>query len=192
MAFFTSTGWDYVSEQRPLSGLLFVPKMVYEVWEPRWQDTDRGNPKNAKKNKSQCHTVDHKYHMESSGREHVPPPWEAGDCLSHGTASVCGISRLGYRPILSPIFHKHVNIFLLVYISYGFVGWYMSDLGLNMKAVSSSTISDSKGDLKSVLCDVVSGLERHSPLQWRGVTPLCHCFQTYCLVPNTEYCSELL
>jgi hypothetical protein len=37
-----STGWDYVSELRPLTGLLFIPQMIYESGEPRWNDIDKG------------------------------------------------------------------------------------------------------------------------------------------------------
>jgi hypothetical protein len=40
---FMSMGWDYVSELQPPSGLLFIPQMIYEHGEPRWNDTDREN-----------------------------------------------------------------------------------------------------------------------------------------------------
>jgi hypothetical protein len=43
---FMSMGWDYVSELRSLTGLLFIPQMMYEYGEPRWNDMDRGKPKN--------------------------------------------------------------------------------------------------------------------------------------------------
>jgi hypothetical protein len=41
--------WDYVSELRPPTGLLFIPQMIYECGEPRWIDIDRGKPKNLQK-----------------------------------------------------------------------------------------------------------------------------------------------
>jgi hypothetical protein len=43
-----SMGWDYVSELRPATGLLFIPQIIYEYGEPRWNDTDRGKPKNSR------------------------------------------------------------------------------------------------------------------------------------------------
>jgi hypothetical protein len=36
-----SIGWDYVSELRPPKGLLFIPYVMYEHGEPRWNDMDR-------------------------------------------------------------------------------------------------------------------------------------------------------
>jgi hypothetical protein len=40
-----STGWDYVSELRPPTGLLFISPddSLYEHGEPWWDDIDRGN-----------------------------------------------------------------------------------------------------------------------------------------------------
>jgi hypothetical protein len=38
----TSMGWEYVSELRPLTGLLFIPQMVYEHGQPRWNNIGRG------------------------------------------------------------------------------------------------------------------------------------------------------
>jgi hypothetical protein len=46
---FMSTRRDYVSELRPLTGLLFIPEMIYDSGEPWWNDTDRGKPKNSEK-----------------------------------------------------------------------------------------------------------------------------------------------
>jgi hypothetical protein len=57
---FMSMGWDYVSELRPPVGLLFIPQMICERGEPRWNDIDRGQPKNSEINLSQCHFVHHK------------------------------------------------------------------------------------------------------------------------------------
>jgi hypothetical protein len=35
-------GSDYVSELRPPKGPLFVPQVIYEYGEPRWNYIDRG------------------------------------------------------------------------------------------------------------------------------------------------------
>jgi hypothetical protein len=37
--------------------------MKYEYGEPRWNNIDRGIPKNKQKNLSQCHIDHHKSHM---------------------------------------------------------------------------------------------------------------------------------
>jgi hypothetical protein len=55
--------WDYICKLRLPAGLLFIPQMIYECWEPRWNDTDRGKPKNLKKELSQCHFVQHLSHI---------------------------------------------------------------------------------------------------------------------------------
>jgi hypothetical protein len=47
--------------------------------EQRWNDIDRGKPRDSEKNLSQCHFVNHKSHMNCSGREPGPPQWEAGN-----------------------------------------------------------------------------------------------------------------
>jgi hypothetical protein len=43
MLLFMSMDWDYVSELRRLRGLLFIPRVIYECGEPRWNDIDRGS-----------------------------------------------------------------------------------------------------------------------------------------------------
>jgi hypothetical protein len=37
-----SMGWDYVSELRPPTGLLFIPHVTYERGQPWWNDIDSG------------------------------------------------------------------------------------------------------------------------------------------------------
>jgi hypothetical protein len=58
-----SMEWDNVSELRPPTGLFFIPHILYENREQRYNDTDRVNPKNSEENQSQCHFSHHKYHM---------------------------------------------------------------------------------------------------------------------------------
>jgi hypothetical protein len=41
--------WDYVSELWPPTGLLFIPQVIYEFGELRWNDMT-GNPKNSEEN----------------------------------------------------------------------------------------------------------------------------------------------
>jgi hypothetical protein len=50
MSLSMSMGWDYVSELRPPTGLLFIPQIIYEHGEPRWNAMDRGKPNNLEKN----------------------------------------------------------------------------------------------------------------------------------------------
>jgi hypothetical protein len=45
----------------------------------QWNDIDRRKPKYSGKNLSQCHFVNHKFHMNWPGIEPGPPRWEAGD-----------------------------------------------------------------------------------------------------------------
>jgi hypothetical protein len=57
-------GRDYVSELLPLTNILFIPQIIHEYGERRWNDTDRGKPKNSEKNLSQRHFVHRKFHMD--------------------------------------------------------------------------------------------------------------------------------
>jgi hypothetical protein len=70
--------WVYVSELLRLIDILFIPQMIW-IGARRWNDTDRGKPKNSEKSLSQCHFIHHKFHMDWPGREPRPPRWEAGD-----------------------------------------------------------------------------------------------------------------
>jgi hypothetical protein len=38
----TPMGWDYVSEMRPPTGLLFISQVIHEHGEPWWNDTGSG------------------------------------------------------------------------------------------------------------------------------------------------------
>jgi hypothetical protein len=53
-----------VSELQPPTVPLFIPLVIYEYEEPWWNDIDRGELKNLKKNVSQCPFVHHKSHMD--------------------------------------------------------------------------------------------------------------------------------
>jgi hypothetical protein len=46
-------------ELRPPTNLLFIPKVMYEYEEPRWNDIVRVKPKSSENNLSQCHFVHH-------------------------------------------------------------------------------------------------------------------------------------
>jgi hypothetical protein len=73
---FMSMGWDSVSEQHLPTDLLFIPQIIY-----KYEDTvniNRGRPKNAEKNLSQCHFILHKSHTGWSVHKPGPAFWEAG------------------------------------------------------------------------------------------------------------------
>jgi hypothetical protein len=72
-------GWDYVCELLPPTDILFIPQMIYECGERRWNDTDKGKPKNSEKNPSQYHFVHYKSHMDWPGRESGTPRWDSDD-----------------------------------------------------------------------------------------------------------------
>jgi hypothetical protein len=56
-------------------------QIVYpqEYGEWRWNDIDRGKPKNSEKNLSQCHFVHNKSHTDWPDREPGTSRWETGD-----------------------------------------------------------------------------------------------------------------
>jgi hypothetical protein len=51
---FMSMGWDYFSELRPPTGLLFIPQMIFDYRKRRWNDMDRRKAKKSKRNLPQC------------------------------------------------------------------------------------------------------------------------------------------
>jgi hypothetical protein len=75
---FISMGWDCVSELQPPTDL-FISHVRNEYGEPRWNDTDKGQPKNSENTLSQSHSVHHKSHMDWPGCELGLPRWEADD-----------------------------------------------------------------------------------------------------------------
>jgi hypothetical protein len=56
----------------PLTGPLSIPQMIRVNMEQRWNDTDRGKPKDSEKSLFQCHFVHHKSHVDCPGREPGP------------------------------------------------------------------------------------------------------------------------
>jgi hypothetical protein len=79
------------------------------MWSPRWNDIDRGKPKDSEKNLSPCHFVHHKFHWIDPGanpdRRGERP---ATNRLSHGTAA-----RFIFKPTNVCknvcVFHVQVN-----------------------------------------------------------------------------------
>jgi hypothetical protein len=72
------------------SVLLFIPHMIHEYGEPRWNGTDSEKPNISEKNLFQCHIAFHKSHMDWPGRKTQFSVLRARrlNQLSHGTALV--------------------------------------------------------------------------------------------------------
>jgi hypothetical protein len=82
---FTSTGWDCVSELRPPSHL---PRW-YEYGAPRWNDIDRGNPKNLEKTcPSATLSITNPTWTEPGANPGLRGKTPATNRLSHGTANM--------------------------------------------------------------------------------------------------------
>jgi hypothetical protein len=78
--FFSFLVWDEtVQLVRPLTGLLYQPRMIDDECggSVEWELT--GETEVLGENLSQCHFVHHKSHMTWPGLEPGPPRWEAGD-----------------------------------------------------------------------------------------------------------------
>jgi hypothetical protein len=88
---------SYVSELRPLTGLLFITQMIYDYRKSQWNDIDRGKLKISEKDLSQFHFVKHKFHTDWPGRDPGPPRWETcgdDDCDDARNESNKGMNLL--------------------------------------------------------------------------------------------------
>jgi hypothetical protein len=56
-----SVARDVVFELQPL---FFIPRMMYEYGEPRWNDIERRKLKKSERNLSQYHFVHHKFQVD--------------------------------------------------------------------------------------------------------------------------------
>jgi hypothetical protein len=96
-------------ELRPLTGPLSNPPIIWVNMKQRWNDMDRGKPKNSEKNLSECHFVHYKSNMVCPEREPGPRGENPATIrLSYGTANNelrgCVISadvyqQLGENPV---------------------------------------------------------------------------------------------
>jgi hypothetical protein len=77
MLLFMSMAWDCVSELWSQSGLLVILQTIHKYGEPKWNDTDRVNPKKSKNDLSHSQCVHFKSHVGWPGREPGPLQWEA-------------------------------------------------------------------------------------------------------------------
>jgi hypothetical protein len=59
--------------------IVHPPDDTWVNMEQRWNDIDRGKLKDSEENLSQCHFVNHKFHMDCPELEPGAPLWEAGD-----------------------------------------------------------------------------------------------------------------
>jgi hypothetical protein len=57
-------GWNYIYELHPSTGVLFIPQIIYECGDPRWNDADSGKSNKSEKNQPQCHFVYKKFHVD--------------------------------------------------------------------------------------------------------------------------------
>jgi hypothetical protein len=67
---------EYVSELRILTALLFPLQMIYEYGESKWNNSDRGKPKNLERTLFQRSFSHHKFHMHRPWRKPGPPRWK--------------------------------------------------------------------------------------------------------------------
>jgi hypothetical protein len=73
-------GWGYVSVKLGFcEPYVNPPDDIWVNMEQRWNDIDRGKPKDTEKNLFSCHFIHNKSHMDWPGRDPGPLKWEAGD-----------------------------------------------------------------------------------------------------------------
>jgi hypothetical protein len=70
--------------------LLFIPQVIYEYGEPRWNDINGKTKELGGKTSSHCHFVDHKSHIDPGTNPSFHGERPATNCLSHGMASQLG------------------------------------------------------------------------------------------------------
>jgi hypothetical protein len=102
-----SMGWDYVSELRPPTGLLFIPRCFMSM-ENHGGITLTGKPRKSKENMSQCQFVHHKSRMDTNPGLHGERP--ENNRLSHVTAT----SRLLTIQWVRYSFSRDRNVKLIV------------------------------------------------------------------------------
>jgi hypothetical protein len=68
MIIIISMWWDYVSDLRQPTGLLFIPQVIYEHGEPWWNDIDRKKllirPSELSGNSASSHLVANQEELE--------------------------------------------------------------------------------------------------------------------------------
>jgi hypothetical protein len=82
--------WDHSPELWPLTGLLFIPQIIHESGEPRWNDIDRGKPKNSKKKACTSVTLSTTNPTGTGlgANQGLRGETSATNRLSHGTAEI--------------------------------------------------------------------------------------------------------
>jgi hypothetical protein len=84
--FFMSMEWDFVCELRPPAGLLFIPQMILDHGELRWNDIDRERPKYSEKSRPRATLSITKFTWTEPGANPgLRCDMPANNCLSHGT-----------------------------------------------------------------------------------------------------------
>jgi len=81
-------GWDYVSELLPLTDILFIPQMIYEYGERRWNDIDRENRRTRRKTcPSATLSTTNPTWIDPGANPGLRGERPATNRLSHGTAA---------------------------------------------------------------------------------------------------------
>jgi hypothetical protein len=80
-------GETYVSELLPLTDILFIPQMIYEYGERRWNDIDRGNRRTRRKAcPSATLSTTNPTWIDPGANSGLRGERPASNRLSHGTA----------------------------------------------------------------------------------------------------------